>query len=143
MTQGKVAETLGVSTQAVSRWEQGASRPSMENLLKLCQLFQVEMGVLIGGEAPLPEEPEPPAEPEPPTQEEPPPAKPTRRLPLRDILWPVCLLTACAIVCATILMMSARSWDGNGQNETEVVPITDLEQKQIEISPEDYIEFDP
>ncbi len=42
MTQEFVAETLGVSRQAVSKWESGASDPSTTNLMALAKLFGVE-----------------------------------------------------------------------------------------------------
>ncbi len=41
MTQEFVAETLGVSRQAVSKWETGAADPSTSNLLALAKLFGV------------------------------------------------------------------------------------------------------
>lgn len=40
MTQEFVAEALGVSTQAVSKWESGASDPSTTNLAALSDLFE-------------------------------------------------------------------------------------------------------
>lgn len=39
MTQEFVAESLGVSRQAVSKWESGKSAPSTTNLLALAELF--------------------------------------------------------------------------------------------------------
>lgn len=39
MTQEFVAESLGVSRQAVSKWESGKSDPSTTNLIALAQLF--------------------------------------------------------------------------------------------------------
>ena len=39
MTQEFVAESIGVSRQAVSKWETGASDPSTSNLLILAKLF--------------------------------------------------------------------------------------------------------
>lgn len=39
MTQEFVAEALGVSRQAVSKWESGASDPSTANLIALVKLF--------------------------------------------------------------------------------------------------------
>ena len=39
MTQEFVAESLGVSRQAVSKWETGAADPSTSNLLALAKLF--------------------------------------------------------------------------------------------------------
>ena len=41
MTQEFVAETLGVSRQAVSKWESGASAPSTTNLMALAKVFDV------------------------------------------------------------------------------------------------------
>ena len=39
MTQEYVAEALGISRQAVSKWELGASEPSTTNLLALAKLY--------------------------------------------------------------------------------------------------------
>ena len=41
MTQEFVAESLGVSRQAVSKWESGMSAPSTINLMALAKLFQM------------------------------------------------------------------------------------------------------
>lgn len=41
MTQEFVAETIGVSRQAVSKWESGASDPSTTNLIALAKLFGI------------------------------------------------------------------------------------------------------
>lgn len=41
MTQEFVAEALGVSRQAVSKWENGMSDPSTTNLMALAKLFGV------------------------------------------------------------------------------------------------------
>ena len=48
MTQKFVAEVLGVSRQAVSKWESGASDPSTQNLLALAELFHVKPEELLG-----------------------------------------------------------------------------------------------
>ncbi len=47
MTQELVAERLGVSRQAVSKWESGASDPSTSNLLALAKLFGVPAEELL------------------------------------------------------------------------------------------------
>lgn len=47
MTQEFVAETLGVSRQAVSKWESGVSDPSTTNLMALAKLFGVEAEDLL------------------------------------------------------------------------------------------------
>ncbi len=47
MTQEFVAETLGVSRQAVSKWESGASAPSTTNLMALAKAFDVSAEELL------------------------------------------------------------------------------------------------
>lgn len=52
LTQAEVAEELGVSRQAVSRWETGEISPSVENLRRLSKLYGVPMDDLANGTAP-------------------------------------------------------------------------------------------
>lgn len=47
MSQADVSEKLNVSRQAVSRWEAGDSRPSIENLQVLCKLYNVKLDDLL------------------------------------------------------------------------------------------------
>ena len=47
MTQEFVAETIGVSRQSVSKWEQGISDPSTSNLFALAKLFGVSVEELL------------------------------------------------------------------------------------------------
>lgn len=47
MTQEFVAESMGVSRQAVSKWENGTADPSTANLLKLAKLYGVSPEELI------------------------------------------------------------------------------------------------
>lgn len=47
MTQEFVAEAMGVSRQAVSKWENGTADPSTSNLLKLADLYGVAPEELI------------------------------------------------------------------------------------------------
>ena len=47
MTQEFVAETVGVSRQAVSKWENGSSDPSTSNLLALAKLFGISAEELL------------------------------------------------------------------------------------------------
>lgn len=47
MTQEFVARELGVSRQAVSKWESGTSEPSTTNLIALARLFGVEPADLL------------------------------------------------------------------------------------------------
>lgn len=47
MTQMELAEKLDISRQAVSRWEQGTSEPSTENLVSIGKLFGVPVDDLV------------------------------------------------------------------------------------------------
>jgi len=46
-SQDKLSELLGVSHQAVSRWELGLTAPSIDNLVELCDLFGVGFDELL------------------------------------------------------------------------------------------------
>ena len=48
MTQEFVAETIGVSRQAVSKWENGTSDPSTSNLFALAKLYGVSVDYILG-----------------------------------------------------------------------------------------------
>ena len=47
LTQEALGEKLGVSRQAVSKWESGASDPSTSNLLALAKLYGVSAEELL------------------------------------------------------------------------------------------------
>lgn len=49
VTQEQLAERLDVSRQSVSKWESNASYPEMETILKLCDMFHVDMDTLLRG----------------------------------------------------------------------------------------------
>ena len=44
LTQEYLAKELNISRQAVSKWEKEISEPSMENLVKLSEIFRVDIG---------------------------------------------------------------------------------------------------
>ena len=50
LSQEELAEQLGVSRQAVSRWELGQTLPDIPNLLQLCELFGVSADYLVKDE---------------------------------------------------------------------------------------------
>ena len=47
LTQEYVAEALGVSRQAVSKWENGSSEPSTANLMALSRLYGLSVDELL------------------------------------------------------------------------------------------------
>lgn len=50
MTQEQLAMLLGVTRQAVSKWESGASTPDMDRFVRLCEIFEVDLDDLIRGD---------------------------------------------------------------------------------------------
>ena len=63
LSQGDLADALGVSRQSISKWETDASVPELDKLIKLSQLFGVTLDELVTGETPpeqLPASPPPP-----------------------------------------------------------------------------------
>lgn len=56
MTQEFVAETLGVSRQSVSKWENGSSDPSASNLIALAKLYKISPEELLECATRTPEE---------------------------------------------------------------------------------------
>lgn len=51
MTQEQLAELLSVSRQSVSKWESGSAYPEMDTLLKLCDMFHIDLDTLLRGDA--------------------------------------------------------------------------------------------
>lgn len=70
LSQEQLAEKIGVSRQAISKWESGASTPEFQKLLALSECFQITLDELVrdgdsaqGREAAAQREPEGPAAP--------------------------------------------------------------------------------
>ena len=54
LSQGELAEKLGVSRQAVSKWETDAGLPDLDRLIALSGLFDITLDELVKGAAPSP-----------------------------------------------------------------------------------------
>lgn len=50
MTQAQLAEKIGVSDRAVSKWERGLSMPDVSKYEELCELLEVSINELFAGE---------------------------------------------------------------------------------------------
>lgn len=48
LSQQKLAETLGVTQQAVAKWEGGKAEPDSTMLLKIADMFNVSLDYLLG-----------------------------------------------------------------------------------------------
>lgn len=89
LSQEELAERLGISRQAVGKWENGTATPELQKLRELARLYQITLGELLG-DAPAPAEPLPPPAP---------PSPPRRRR------WPTVLLL---LTLAIILLWTAQ-----------------------------------
>jgi len=50
MTQANLAEKLGITDRAVSKWENGKSMPDSGIMLELCELLEINVNELLLGE---------------------------------------------------------------------------------------------
>ena len=50
LSQEELAEKLGVSRQAVSKWERAESSPDTDNLIALAELYHISLDTLVRGE---------------------------------------------------------------------------------------------
>ena len=57
MSQGQLAQSLGVSRQAISKWENDLSSPDTIHLIKLSDILDTEVEYLATGRKPVYEEP--------------------------------------------------------------------------------------
>lgn len=48
LTQKELAEQIGIKRNSYSDWETGKNEPSLENLVKLADLFEVPLDWLFG-----------------------------------------------------------------------------------------------
>ena len=57
MSQGQLAQVLGVSRQAISKWENDQSSPDTIHLIKLADILETEVEYMATGRKPVYEEP--------------------------------------------------------------------------------------
>lgn len=94
LSQQDLADRLGVSRQAISRWETGAVQPLADSVKSLAQVFQVSTDYLLNDDLDTPTPP-PTAQPTPTPQEEPTPTRKHRK-------W---LLALAALAAAAVLVL--------------------------------------
>ena len=57
LSQGEIAQSLGVTRQAISKWENDLSSPDTIHLIKLADILDTEVEYLATGKKPVYEEP--------------------------------------------------------------------------------------
>ena len=50
LSQEQLADKLGVSRQAISKWESGSAYPEMEKIIQICQLFDININDLLNND---------------------------------------------------------------------------------------------
>lgn len=129
LSQDSAAEALGITRQAVSRWEQGVNVPSLDSLRALSRLYGVSLDELLCcGERPAEQK----------EQEEPPKAADTPHSGWtreRKIILALCvLLAAAAAVIAVIRQISE-------EKQEEETYIDEMEQGQVDIQDSENVPF--
>lgn len=59
-SQEQVADLLGISRQAISKWESGQGKPELDNIIKLTEVYHVSADYIISGQEhtlPIPPQP--------------------------------------------------------------------------------------
>lgn len=151
LSQEALGERLGVSRQAVSRWEADAAVPELEKLIAMSRLFGVTIGALLGVEPPA-EEAEASAEDTPDdTATAPEAGAPTHELTDRELAaveaiaekylaaqqartsrkWPLVLLAAGAVFVLVLLAGSAL-WNQLQQIRQELQTVETTTGQQIQ-----------
>ncbi len=123
MSQLEAAEALGVSRQAVSKWESGAAVPSIDNLRAISRLYEVTIDHLVGNEDASPVlSPGPDASAEPEFPHAPAGPKGTDGKRTRElVLCLICLLVAVILVLTAVVIDLTTP-----QEEPEVFRFDDL-----------------
>ena len=118
ITQMELADKLGVTRQAISKWEQGTAFPSTENLIQLGKLYGVSIEVLtnpeltLDGAAQQKTDSTPPAEAKPNTSG-------TKRL----------IAVAAAGILLGGLIVGMVAFSGGTKVPEETTPIKDLDRE--------------
>lgn len=116
LSQQDLADRLGVSRQAISRWETGAVQPLADSVKSLAQVFQVSTDYLLNDDLDTPTPP-PTAQPAPP-QEKPKSARKHRK-------WLLALATLAA--AAVLILVTAVATAHYLQwKERQPVPASDV-----------------
>lgn len=124
LSQQDLADRLGVSRQAISRWETGAVQPLADSVKSLAQVFQVSTDYLLNDDLDTPTPP-PTAQPAPPQEK----SKSTRKH--RKWLLALAALAAAAVLVLVTAMGTAYylQW-----KERQPVPMYDLPRETAEES---------
>ena len=98
MSQEALGEKLGLSRQAVSKWEADQAVPTMDNLMELSKLFGVPVDTLLRPDAELTPKEEETAE--------------TESQPVRNVSrkWKIAAIAAAGLLCVSVVCSAVSLW---------------------------------
>ena len=134
LSQMELAERLGVSRQAVSRWESGDTTPTMDKLKSLARIYGVSLDWLCSDAAgrELPEAAKPEADRPP---DEAPAGKEGEK---KQKIRAIAIALAIGVIAFVCVWFAAT----NMSNEADSTQIEDMEHEEIDIPDQDESGFD-
>ena len=134
LSQMELAERLGVSRQAVSRWESGDTTPTMDKLKTLARIYGVSLDWLCSDAADreLPEAAKPEADRPP---DDAPAGKEGEK---KQKIRAIAIALAIVVIAFICVWFAAR----NMSNEADSTQIEDMEHEEIDIPDQDESGFD-
>lgn len=98
MSQEALGEKLGLSRQAVSKWEADQAVPTMDNLMELSKLFGVTVDTLLRPDAELTSQTENTAD------------KPEESRPAVPRKWKIAAIAAAGLLCVSVVCSAVSLW---------------------------------
>ena len=134
LSQMELAERLGVSRQAVSRWESGDTTPTMDKLKTLARIYGVSLDWLCSDTA----DREPPEAAKPEADRPPDEAPAGKEGEKKQKIRAIAIALAIGVIAFVCVWFAAT----NMSNEADSTQIEDMEHEEIDIPDQDESGFD-
>lgn len=134
LSQMELAERLGVSRQAVSRWESGDTTPSVDKLKTLARIYGVSLDWLLGDTA----DGEPPEAAKPEADRSPDEAPAGKEGEKKQKTRAIAIALAIIVLALVCVWFAAR----NMSNEADSTQIEDMDHEEIDIPDQNESGFD-
>lgn len=134
LSQMELADRLGVSRQAVSRWESGDTTPTVDKLKSLAKIYGVSLDWLCSDAA----DREPPEAAKPEADRTPDDAPAGKEGEKKQKIRAIAITLAIVVIALVCVWFAAR----NMSNEADSTQIEDMEHEEIDIPDQDESGFD-
>ena len=134
LSQMELADRLGVSRQAVSRWESGDTTPSVDKLKTLARIYGVSLDWLFGDTA----DGEPPEAAKPEADRNPDEAPAGKEGEKKQKIRAIAIALTIVVLAFVCVWFAAR----NMSNEADSTQIEDMEHEEIDIPDQNESGFD-